>query len=281
MTWSKLVTVRGLDAFLTPDKDFVAKAHVGGKHDGPGVILDPGGADIVAKSHDFVDGDTGDFTYLSGDTGQSSGLAAVTNGVFRLFNTPSTTPTQTSAGNEEINGSTLQWKADQGPGNSGRLHIGARVKLSSVSRTANRGHVFIGFKDTAAIEHPAYDTGGDAITASSDLVGFMFSPGGDTGWVAIGKGSVSGDTGHQLKVVDTGPEAGVYDFLEMILTHGPGDTGGTAHFFVNGRPAATLDSPVASTTAMTWVASAWQQDTGSAPVDIDLINVSALRDTGT
>lgn len=281
MTWSKLVSIHGRRLFIDRDDQIVGRAHVGGKHDGPGVILDPGGADIVAKSHDFVDGDTGDHVYASGDTGQSSSKIANTNGVWRLFNSPSATSTLASGGAEEIHGPALEWKADQGPGEDGRLHLGARVKITnSVSRTTNRLHAFIGFKDVASIEHPAYDTGAGIISASADYVGFVYSPGGDTGWSGVAGKSTAGDSGDQVTALDTGVEANTYDFLEVIVSRSVGDTGGVAHFFVNGQPKGSITSPVASSTALTWCVSAFQQDTGSQALDIDLVNVSALRDTG-
>ena len=263
---------------VAPDEKIVARKGIVSGGDGEPSMYH-NSPTTVARVIDFIS-DTGDITYLSGDTGTASGLQAGTNGVWRLMQTPSATMAKTSAAAEEINSSSLQWKADQGPGKDGELRFAARVKLGSVSRTTNRLHVFAGFKDVASIEHPAYDTGGGIISASSDYVGFMFSPGGDTGWSAVAAAGVAGDSGDTTVALDTGVAANVYDYLEVVVRHSHGDTGGRATFFINGQPKGSIDSPVGSTTALVPCVSAWQQDTGSQYADVDIFEVSGLRDTG-
>lgn len=279
MSIEKLVSLHGLKAFL-------------GSADGPltgqdGVAAGGAGEPSmyynspkrVARTVDFV-GDSGDITYLSNDTGQSSAVQAGTNGVFRLFSSPSATSTLGTGGSEEINLGGLQWKSDQGPGANGEIRVAARVKLGSVSRTTNRAHAFVGFKDVATIEHPAHDTGAGVISASADYVGFMFSPGGDTGWSGVAGKSTAGDSGDQVTSLDTGVAANTYDYLEVVVNRGKGDTGGVATFYINGENKGKINSPVASSAALIPCVSAFQQDTGSQYVDVDLLEVSGLRDTG-
>lgn len=279
MSIKKLVSLHGLKAFLGSDngpltgKDGVAAGGAGG----PSMYYNS--PNRVARTIDFV-GDSGDINYLSNDTGQSSGVVAGTNGVFRLFQTPSTTTTFAPGGSEEINLPSPQWKADQGPGADGEIRFAARVKLGSVDRTTNRIHAFAGFKDVSTIEHSAHDTGAGVISASADYVGFMFSPGGDTGWSGVAGKSTAGDSGDQVVSLDTGVEANVYDYLEVVVKRGTGDTGGTATFFINGQPKGSINSPVASSAALYPVVSGFQQDTGSQGVDIDIFEPSGLRDTG-
>lgn len=151
------------------------------------------------------------------------------------------------------------------------------MKLESVSRTAKRIHVFAGFSDTVAFEHPIYDTGAGVISNATNAVGFMFSPGGDTGWSAV---AVDGDTDRTAVSLDTGVTANVYDELELHVHRNAGDTGGTATFFINGVPVGSIDNPCNVSTALAPYISVWQQDTGGEYVDVDYVAVSAPRDTG-
>jgi len=230
----------------------------------------------------------GAFYQVTGDTGHGSlNVASATNGVFRLFNTPSATATAVGASGKGISGP-LAWKGNQGPGSkSGRLRLAARVKVlpddggSAISRTLNRLHAFIGFTDIASFEYPAYDTGAGIISNASDYCGFMLAAGGDTGWSAVAAGSTAGDSGDVALSLDaTRPVVNTYDVLEMEIHRGISDTGGTVNFFINGVPKGSMDSPFSETVALAPCVYAFQQDTGKQALDIDWINVSAPRDTG-
>jgi hypothetical protein len=219
---------------------------------------------------------TGHFRRLAGDTGHHAAFVAGTNGVFRLFSTPSVGAAKTAAAGQAI-GSALQWKGNAGPDNrNGFLRFGARLKLETVGRTTKRLHVFAGFTDIATYEFPCFDTGAGVQTAADDFVGFMFSPGGDTGWSAV-SGRATAD---QVLALGVGPATNTYDTIEVEITRGTSDTGGSATFYVNGKAVGRIDSPVTSSVALNPVIYAFQQDTGMEFLDIDCVHVSSTRDTG-
>ena len=229
----------------------------------------------------------GSFRQVTGDTGNGSLNIEGTNGVFRLYNTPSATAALAPASGKGIAGA-LAWKGNQGPGSqSGRLRLSARVKVapddggSAISRTLNRLHAFVGFTDISSFEYPAFDTGAGVISAPSDYCGFMLSAGGDTGWSGVAAASTAGDSGDSAVSLDaTRPVVNTYDTLEVEIHRGISDTGGTATFYINGVVKGTIDSPFAPTVALAPCVYAFQQDTGKQALDIDWINVSSVRDTG-
>ena len=256
--------------------------------------------DVVAVFDDFLGGmpsgitDTGMagtfFHRRAGDTGCLGAIAAVTNGVYRLTMSSSlatVTPAGTATG---IVGPALAWKANMGPGGvAGRLRLGVRLKAA----TYTMGGIFVGFTDTvAAGEMPFYDTG-DAQptdtgqlhtgTVASDLVGFYFGENADTGWRGISAKSTAGDSGdQQVSLTQVDPTANTYQVLEVELLRDVGDTGGVARFYIDGVGKGQISSPVASNVALTpCVFLCDVNATGAAVLDIDWINVSAERDTGT
>lgn len=282
MSITKQVSLHGKRAFVSPEDLLVGRAGVASGGDGVPSVVIPGASRYTAVFEDFL-GDTGavvpdGLKVLEGDTGAGSASAITlgTNGVFRLYKTAGVAtkaPTELQALVGE-----LQWKANQGKGaNAGDLRFSARVKLESISRTAKRIHVFAGFTDTVAAEHPIYDTGAGVISTASNAVGFMFSPGGDTGWSAV---AVDGDTDATPVALGGSVTANVYDELELVIKRGSGDTGASAHFFVNGVQKGRIAKPVNVTTALAPVISAWQQDTGGEYIDVDYFAASAPRDTG-
>ena len=252
-----------------------------GSNIGGDVVL-PGDPGKAVFWDDFL-GDTGEFewTPVSGDTG--FGLQEKitgTNGVFRL--TPdSITKGLLHTSNIAITHHLMrQWKARQGAGSAygDNLGFAARIKLGNVSRTADRIHAFIGFSDSGGAETPIYDTG--TLTANAaDLIGFLFSPGGDTGWSLV---SVQGGGTAQLAVPAVGPTANVYETLAFIMRRSAGDTGGTAYFYRNGRLIGKINNPITDTVALTPWIGLWSQDTGIAVtyMDVDYVNIYAPRDTG-
>ena len=304
MTVKKQVSLHGKRAFVTKDDQIAGRnGFVAGGEEKPSIVYPS--PDTVAIFDDFAVGlnqalDTGVpignanvFRQVTGDTGAGSLPVAGANGIFRLYNTQSVAPTFTGAGGKGISGA-LQWKADMGPGaNQGRLRFAARVKVfpdgggSAVSRTTNRIHAYIGFTDIATYEFPAYDTGAGFISNATDHVGFYLGAGADTGWSAVSvkaggaaqKVSLTGTTSANGNTVNA-PVVNVYDVLEMELVRGPGNTNGTATFFVNGVPKGTIDAPITNTVALAPCVYAFTQDTGSQAIDIDWIAVSGPRDTG-
>lgn len=296
MSISKLKSLFGLKAYVTKDDQVGARnGFVAGGIDKPAIVFPS--PDTTAVFADFhgddlnATGDTGaplyggPFRALIGDTGHTNDKVAGSNGVFRLLSTVSATAAKASTAGVALGTGALDYKANQGPGGqSGRLRVGARVKMQTVNRTeatgSNRMHVFVGFTDVGAYEFPAYDTGAGVISAASDYCGVVFAPGGDTGWSGVAGKSTAGDSGDQVVALDTGVAANVYSTVEVEIHRGNSDTGGVATFYVNGIAKGQIVSPVASATALTPFIGAWLQDTGVNYLDIDWVNISAPRDTG-
>jgi len=229
-------------------------------------------------------GVAGQFFYSkTGDTGIKGGLQAGTNGVYRITSSLTVATATPAAASRGLVGKRLAWKANQGPGNeSGRLRFGARIKANQYP-TATSGDwagMFFGFTDSGGHETPVYDTGrsGDsgasAVTVASNLVGFLWGTGGDTGWRGVSAKSTAGDSGDQQVTLTTAaPTANKWVTLEVEVT------GGVAKFYVDGIPKGSISAPVSSSAALT--PCVYFHDTGGATnLDIDWINVSAPRDTG-
>lgn len=242
--------------------------------------------DTVALFDDFL-GDlvADEWAYVEGDTGYTGAIQTGTNGVFRILGSETQAVAPDTAAAALTGGLVKNWKVDSGGPKNGRLRLSARVKLETVTRTAEGGrtHAFVGFSDSGGAEMPAYDTGAGVISAAADMVGFLFAPGGDTGWSLVSVKSTAGDSGDQLAVAGAsyGPSANTYTTLEVEVRSGQSDTGGTAHFWIDGRKVGSIASPVNSATAMTPWVGMWVQDTGAAQfMDIDYVAISAPRDTG-
>ena len=274
MTGTKQASLHGTRAFVTTDDLLVGRAGIAaGGNDKPLIVL-PGSPDTVAIFDDFL-GDLVKAEWIVGssDTGQVGAVLATsavsaTNGVLRL--TSSATSTQTPAGGAQSINTPPNWKANQG-----RLRFGCRLKTGVLAGNT----VFAGFTDTGGNEIAAYDTGGGIITPAADYVGFIWS--GEASTTEQAYRCVAGKAGtDQVGTPTTAitPTANVYDVLEVEL---PLKDGGTANFYVNGKPYAQIaSSAVTATVALG--AGVWRANTDGAAdsVDIDWINVSAGRDTG-
>lgn len=270
------------------DEVIARSGFVAGGEDRPAIVL-PGNPDTVALFDDFL-GDliADEWAAVKSDTGIATpAIANITNGVFRLAG--SETQPVTSEGNAALTqGLFKQWKADSGGRKNGRLRMSARIKAGTISTTAEGGrtHIFCGFSDSGGAEFPAYDTGASVISNASDVVGFVYSPsptGTASGWQCVAAKSVAGDSGDQLVVPSPAvtPVSNVYDTLEVEVRNGISDTGGAAHFWINGKKVGVINSPVGSGVALTPWIGAWVQDTGFATqLDIDYVAISAPRDTG-
>lgn len=271
---------------ISRDDQVVARSgFVAGGEDRPAIVL-PGCPDHVAQFDDFL-GDliADEWAIAEADTGYTTAISTGTNGVFRIQGSETQLVAPDTASAALTGGLVKNWKANQGGPKAGRLRLSARIKLETVTRTAEGGrtHAFIGFSDSGGAELPAYDTGAGIITAAADAVGFMFSPGGDTGWTLVAAKSTAGDSGDQSVVAGAsyGPSANTYTTLEVEVRSGNSDTGGAAHFWIDGIKRGVINSPVGSAIALTPWVGMFVQDTGAAQfMDIDYIAISAPRDTG-
>lgn len=279
------VSLHGLRAYLDRLSNLVAQGAIvsgGDKSIGRqgGTIVLPGSPGTVALFHDFL-GHLADTGGLDGwemvngdnDTGVtgSIGYVSAVNGVIRLNGVTSMQPAP--AHNLGLASNAMQnWKANQG-----NLRFAARVKLPSLA-TVN---AFVGFSDSGGADMPAYDTGTNAaigfLSNMSNGAGFMFGPGGSsTNWRAV---AVAGDA-DQVAAGGTNaaPTANVYDVLEIEFSS---DSGQRVDFFVNGVFAGKIDNPVNAAAGLVpgfWI---FSNDTGTTQLDIDWVNVSGNRDTGT
>ena len=263
------------------DEVMAPSGFVAGGDGKPSVVLPS--HDTVALFDDFLGDLVGDeWAYVEGDTGYNGVIQTGTGGVYRITGseTNGVAPTDNAA---LTAGLVKNWKANQGGPKNGRLRMSARVKFDSVSRVAEGGrtYVFVGFSDSGGAEMPVYDTGAGMISNAADLVGFSFSPAGDTGWSLVSVKSTAGDSGDQLVVPVVSQTANVYTTLELEVRSGNSDTGGRAHFWIDGIKRGSIDSPVNSATALTPWIGMWVQDTGyAATLDVDYVALSAPRDTG-
>jgi hypothetical protein len=240
--------------------------------------------EYVTFFDDFLGDLIGDeWTAVEGDTGFSAALANITNGVYRITGSETGGVTHAACG-ALTTGTFKQWKADMGGRKLGRLRLAARVKSSDTG--GGRTHFFVGFSDSGGAEFPAYDTGAGVISNASDLVGVLWAPSSASysdRFQCVAVKSTTNDSGDLLAVPATAvaPVARVYNTIEVEVRNGIGDTGGAAHFWIDGKKVATINSPVKSDVALSPWIGAWVQDTGRAlAFDIDYVSISAPRDTG-
>ncbi len=290
MTGTQQKSLWGKKLFIDPDDVTIARtAHAVGGKDKPMVVLPPGGPDVVAVFEDFMNADTGmlgldgeNGWQKLGDTGGTITFPSTTNGIARLTVTGNGTAAPASLTQLSHQ---LRWKMHQGGGDTKGakvpLRFGARVKLSNYTDTGSRMNVFIGLTDIATAQHPIHDTGSAGVagdSAAADAVGIIFGSQGDTGWTAV---AVNGNTDATRVHLTATQTNNVYQTLEMELRSGISDTGGTAHFFVDGVRLGSIPAPVTGTVALTPTISVFSADTGGAQiVDVDWISVSGPRDTG-
>lgn len=272
MSMKKQVSIHGRRAYLdTNDKLVGRKGLASGGEDKP-TVVHPSWA-YAAFIDDFY-GDTGAENWVRNvaDTGAANNSAlgihhSATNGLFSMFS-PSggSDPTLYNA---SIN-SNKRWKANQG-----ELRLTARVKMPTITGI----QAYIGFTDdTGTAEFPIFeDTAGTPgkNSIAGDAAGWLFSTANSrTTWQGVG---VAGGTDATALVTSNAPTANVYDLLEIVL-----DTGGDATFFLNGLAKGVVTDAVTPTTAIFPVAAvAPQVSNAGRTLDVDLVAVSALRDTGT
>ena len=271
----------GRKLYITPDdvtvskKGFVAGGEMSIGNKGGSIVL-PGNPGVVALFDDFLGDVIADqWNAAEGDTGHDTiAVQAVTNGVARMHLSSSATKDVT-AYCVLNHGLFPQWKADQG-----NLRIGARLKIDNT----DGANVFIGFTDTGAAEMPVYDTGDDGavpLANASNAVGWLFS-GGDASPSTVWRGvAVNADT-VATPVDGAAPTNNVYSVLEIELSDtGAGGDGKVAKFYQDGVCKGSITSPVLATRAMTPVLAAFSSEDTGTVIDLDWINPSANRDSGT
>lgn len=277
MTGIKQKPLWGNKAFIDPDSVLVSRGAVGtGGYARPQIAM-PGSQAVTAMFEDFLDTGSIAWTALEGDTGNSQAARDATGGSWRM--TMGSTLTAAPSNYNQLS-HRLIWKANQGldPYRS-RLHMAARVKIGTVSRSApDRCSVFVGFADTGAGQVPIYDTGGGLQAAASNCVGVLYGSRADTGWSGV---AANADTATSPVSLDTGVTSNVYDVVEVEVHRGLGDTGGTATFWINGQRQGQISSPVVTNRYLMPTITMFQEDTGGGQtLDIDWVSVWATRDTG-
>jgi len=267
---------------VSSDKIQATKGLVLGGNGEPKIIL--GDASTAAWFEDFIGStDTGapqGIVKVAGDTGVNhGGVEGGPGGIYRITLGDTPAAAAATAGGGITAGRNFQ--INSGPNNtSGRTRVGARIKASNFNDTGRRLSLFFGLTDTGLAQMPIFDTGGaTVVSAASNAVGFIIGSRADTGVSGV---AVSGDTDRTAVALDTGALApGKWTTLEVELTRGPGDTGGTATFFIDGRVLGSISSPVASEIGLAPSVYAFPEDTGGGMViDVDWIGASTLRDTG-
>ncbi len=249
------------------------------------------------------------FRVTTADTGRGSALQQnFAGGVLRLNHQNTGVVTTAALSVIAVVGHTAAWKANMGSGaHAGRLRFGCRIKVDpqggsrqNSGESWNSSGIFLGFTDTgilATVEMPYSDTGIAASTEATDTgrlhagteayncVGFYYGERSDTGWRGIsassGSTAIANDSGDQEVLLDaTNPTANRWYTLEVEIKRGPGDTGGTATFWIDGQSKGTIVSPISTSVPLTPVIALIVSDTGQAALDIDWIAVSGPRDTG-
>jgi hypothetical protein len=244
--------------------------------------------------------DTGEDTYYlvrgtdTGGDNVSSTLSGASGGVLRLQSPQNFAVGATAA--PDMIGIVLgrNFQSSQG-----RLRVGARVRNSDTGTTPNGISVFVGLTDdTGTTEVPMFvDTGEDNSNANGELaalaanaVGWLYDTSLDTGsgitsakWVGV---AVAGGTVTTSPVIaSTGMVPNNWDVVEVELDrNSPSDTGGSAHFWLNGQKIGIISGPaVASNTKLTPVITLTGHHKDAANVnkiDVDYLAVSGARDTG-
>lgn len=319
MSLTKQVSLHGRRAYLTKDDVLVGRGGVASGGEGKPSIYYPS-HDRVAFVDDFlgqgIHADTGSQglwgKLRSADTGADGSIDIVSghsNGVLRLRTHNNLGTAAASSGNIASIVLGRHFTANQNIRMSARIRVGVPAEDSTLGKHI----VYVGFTDdTGTLEIPMFVDTGEAATGdtgstpgasvgelravATDMVGFLFDGKvADTGsgwtparWHGV-SATAAGLTANQFtRHTDTGATAiaanpGIWQWLEVEVDRNAGDTGGVARFWIDGKYIGRIDSPVglsAKLTPVVCVAPHGPADTGSTAVDIDVIAVSASRDTG-
>jgi hypothetical protein len=285
--FKKQVSLHGLRSYISRTDMHVAKGAVASGGEASvgrqgGTIVLPGSPGTVAVFDDWTGhvGDTGavrgwEFVNGDNDTGATGGVnyTSATNGVVRLNWATSAQPGV--AHNVGLSTNAMKnWKANQG-----NLRFAARVKFVSLTAV----QAYIGFSDSGGADMPAYDTGTNAaagfLSNMTEGIGFMYTNAGSvTTWRGVAtKGDADQSMTASVSTVPS-PTTNTYDVLEIQLSQ---DSGQNADFFINGAHVGMVANPLDAAVALApgfWLCGT---DTGTIQLDVDWVNVSANRDTGT
>jgi hypothetical protein len=159
----------------------------------------------------------------------------------------------------------LNWRAD-----TRGLSIEFRVNISAITNVA----VFIGFTDqVAALEMPIESAASaDTITTNaSNAVGIMFDTAMSTdNWWLVGVATNTDATAQNSAVA---PTAATFETWRIVLSGS-----GQAAFFRNGAMiGSVMTGAVTATTLLTPVVAAFSRGAASRNIDLDVIEVKALR----
>jgi hypothetical protein len=163
----------------------------------------------------------------------------------------------------------LNWKANQGG-----LVFEARVTPAPSGTVANVAY-FIGLTDTLAtttLEEPATLSTTTITYTAADAVGFLYDTDATTD-VFYGVG-VKATTGIAFASAAVGslPVAGTAITFKIELS-----TAGTATYYVNGTSLGSIANAVTATVALTPIVSVMARTTTVKTIDVDYIDLKALR----
>lgn len=304
MPLTKQVSLHGKRAFISKNDHLVGNRMASGGEDNPTIVYPSW--DTVAFWDDFLGqnihtdtGSQGLWGVIRGtDTGADGDVDIVsgqTNGVVRLR-----VPNNAGIAAAAQNGVASLLLGRHFGADQGRVRFAARVRVGVAGEdtgTANGVSVFCGFTDdTGTVEAPIFvDTGehaggttGELRAIAADVVGMLFSVKTDTGsgwtankWHGVAA-AAAGLTTQSTPDAHAGISAGSYQWVECEIDRTLGDTGGTARFWLDGKYVGAIASPVKSTAKLCPIVSVATHlvDTGSVAADVDIIAVSANRDTG-
>jgi hypothetical protein len=229
------------------------------------VVVIPGSPHRVTLFEDFL-GDLipDEWAVAENDTGATEAITAeVTNGVVQL--TCATGDADTGSAVTLTSG--LNWKMNQGG-----FIFNARVNISRITGIS----AFIGMTDISATgEVPFFEDTGTAtqISNASNAFGFLFdTDNGHTTWQAV---AVNANTDATPVDFTIAPVVNVFQHFSIT-----GDASGNLQFFINGNLVGRIASAVATTVALTPICELNTHTTVAAQMNVDYVNVSALRDTG-
>lgn len=161
----------------------------------------------------------------------------------------------------------LNWKANQGG-------LVFEAKVTPVSSVANVAY-FIGLTDTLAtttLEEPATLATATITYNAADAVGFLYDTGATTDvFYGVAVKATAG-TAFASAVVGALPVAGTAITFRIEL-----DSTGAASFYADGVLLGTIAAAVTATVALTPIVSVMARTTTVKSIDVDYIDVKALR----
>lgn len=232
----------------------------------PGQGFDPGLATYVRLFDDFQGDVIADqWSAAQGSDGQGAVAAIVAGehgGVVRLTSGDAGTGT---AADGSVLTHALNWKAS-----AGGLYMRARLRINtSVASVC----VNVGFTDvlaTTTLEMPITISGTTLTTNASDAAVFVFDTAQTNDyWHTQG---VKANSDTAIANTEVAPVADTYTTLEIFI-----DTSGTATFYIDGVLEGQVANAVTAATALTPVVAVETRTTAVKVVDVDYIEVCALR----